>query len=95
MLSMLRHPVALLPIVMSGAAVTIVLVHLALAGTAPQRDEGTEAHLWQLLMAGQIPIVAFFGLTRLARNRESALRVLGLQAVAALAALAPVYLLRW
>ncbi len=92
---MLRHPIALIPIAMSGAAVAIVLLHLAFIGTAPQADEGTEAHLWQLLMAGQIPIVAFFALTRVARNPGQALSVLGLQVAAALAALAPVYLLHW
>ena len=46
-------------------------------------------------MAGQIPIVVFFAFTRLSRNPQAALGVLGLQAVAALAALAPVYLLHW
>jgi hypothetical protein len=92
---MLRHPIALIPIAMSGAAVAIVLAHLAFVGAAPQADEGTEAHLWQLLMAGQVPIVAFFALTQVARNPGPALRLLGLQVAAALAALAPVYLLHW
>ena len=62
---------------------------------ARQADEGAEAHLWQLLIVGQIPFVAFFAFTRLARDPGSALRVLGVQAAAAIAALAPVYLLRW
>ena len=79
----------------SGAAVAIVLIHLTFVGAAPQTDEGAEAHLWQLLMAGQIPIVVFFAFTRLSRNPQAALSVLGLQAAAALAALAPVYLLHW
>jgi hypothetical protein len=91
----LRNPIALIPIAMSAAAVAIVLVHLAFVGAAPQPDEGTEAHLWQLLMLGQLPIVAFFALTHVARNPGPALRLLGLQGVAAVAALAPVYLLHW
>jgi hypothetical protein len=86
---------ALIPIVMSVAAITIVLVHVILVGTAAQTDEGAEAHLWQMLMAGQVPIVALFLAFGLARDRGSALRMLGLQAAAALAAIAPVYLLRW
>jgi len=90
-----KQPLALIPIAMSGAAVLIVLVHFALVGAAPQADEGAEAHLWQLLIAGQVPIVALCALLGLARDRRSALRVLGLQAAAALVALAPVYLLRW
>jgi len=92
---MLRNPLALLPVVMSTAALAIVLVHAALVGSARQADEGTEAHLWQLLMVGQLPIVALFALTRLERDPPSALGVLGLQTAAALAALAPVYLLHW
>lgn len=73
----------------------IVLFHLAFVGTAPQADEGTEAHLWQLLMAGQVPIVASFVFTELARDSGSRVRVLGMQLIAALAALVPVYLLHW
>lgn len=44
---------------MSIAAIGILVVALA-AGYVRQPDEGTAAHLWQLLMAGQVPIVAFF-----------------------------------
>ena len=58
-------------------------------------DEGAEAHLWQLLMAGQLPIVAFFAATSLPQRPGPAIFVLTLQAVAALAALAPIFLLRW
>jgi hypothetical protein len=92
---MLKHLSAVTPIAMSAAAVAVVLIHLTFIGPAPQPDEGTEAHVWQLLMVGQLPIVMFFALTRLAHNPGSALRVLGLQAAAAVAALVPVYLLRW
>ena len=91
----LKHPSAFVPIVMSMLAVTIVFAHIALVGTARQSDEGTAAHLWQLLMAGQLPIILFFAIRWLPRARRYALSVLGLQAAAAVAALAPVYLLHW
>ena len=94
-LSILKQPGALLPVLMSCAALGIVLIHIAVAGVARQADEGTEAHLWQLLMAGQLPVVAFFALTWLPRQPGSALFVLALQCIAALAAAAPVFLLRW
>jgi hypothetical protein len=93
--SMVKRPSALLPLAMSMAALAIVLGHIAVAGIARQPDEGTEAHLWQLLMAGQVPVVAFFGLTSIPKRPRPALLVLGLQAAAALAALAPVFLLHW
>lgn len=92
---MLKKPSAFLPVAMSLAALALVLGHLIIFGAARQADEGTAAHLWQLLMTAQIPIVAFFAIRWIPQSPRSALPVLALQAVAALAALAPVYLLNW
>ena len=91
----MRKPSAFLPVGMSLAALSVVFVHIALHGTARQADEGTAAHLWQLLMAAQVPIIVFFAVRWLPQNPKYALAILALQAVAALGALAPVYLLRW
>ncbi len=93
--TMIRKPSAFLPVVMSLAALALVLGHLALNGPAPQVDEGTAAHLWQLLMAVQLPIVAFFAIKWLPLAPRQALLVLMLQAGAGLAALAPIFLLHW
>jgi hypothetical protein len=92
---MLKHPSAFLPLVMSLAALATVLMVVALYGTAPQADEGAAAHIWQLLMAGQVPLVLFFAIRWLPRSPREAAPVLGLQAGAALAAMAPVFLLHW
>jgi hypothetical protein len=62
-------------------------------GAAREADEGTAAHLWQLLVAAQLPVTAFFAITWLPRAPRSALPVLALQAAALLSALAPVYFL--
>lgn len=86
---------AILPIAMSLLALAVVLTHIARSGTAPQADEGTAAHIWQLLMAGQLPIILFFAIRTLPEAPRYTLLVLGLQAAAAVAALAPVYLLHW
>ena len=80
---------------MSLLALTVVTTHIVLFGTARQPDEGTAAHVWQLLMAGQLPIVGFFALRWLPRAPRYGLLVLALQAAAAVAALAPVYFLHW
>lgn len=93
--SILKKPSAFLPLAMSSAAVATVLVHVAMFGVAREADEGTAAHVWQILMAAQIPIVAFFAIKWLPRTPRQALLVLALQAGAALAALAPVFLLKW
>jgi hypothetical protein len=86
-----KTPSAWLPIAMSVAALALVLGHVAIYGVVHEADEGTAAHLWQLLMAGQLPVVAYFALRWLPRAPGQALRVLTLQFVAALAACAPVY----
>ena len=94
-LSMLKQPSALIPVVMSFAALAVALGHIAISGVGRQPDEGTAAHLWQLLMAGQIPIVAFFVITSLPRRPRETLLILAIQAVAMLAAAAPVFVLNW
>jgi hypothetical protein len=79
---------------MSLAALSLVVGHIALFGAAREADEGAAAHLWQLLMAAQIPVIAFFALTWLPRTPRPALLVLTLQMAAGLAAAAPVFLLK-
>ncbi len=92
-ISIMKQPSALIPVLMSLAALAIVLGHIAMFRVAREPDEGTAAHLWQLLMAGQVPVVAFFALKWLPRTPRQALQVLTLQAGAVLAALAPVFFL--
>lgn len=89
--SPMRQPAALLPITMSLAALALVLGHAAIYGVVHEADEGTAAHLFQLLMAAQVPLVAYFALKWLPRAPRQALWVLALQAGAALAAFAAVY----
>jgi hypothetical protein len=87
----MKQPEAWIPIAMSLAALVTVLCHVAIFGAAREADEGAAAHIWQLLMAGQVPVVAFYGLRWLPRAPRRTLQVLGIQAGAALVALAPVY----
>jgi hypothetical protein len=93
--ALLKHPSAFLPVVMSLGAVATVMVFMALHGTAPQADEGAAAHIWQLLMAVQVPIVMFFAIKWVPRSPRRAVPILALQVGAALAAMAPVFLLHW
>lgn len=91
--SAMKQSSALLPIVMSLAALTVVLVHVALFGAAREADEGVAAHLFQLPMAGQLPFVSFFAIKWLPRDLTYGLRILILHGCVALAAFAPVYFL--
>jgi hypothetical protein len=93
--SLLKRPSALIPIAMSTAAVTVIVFYIVLFGTARQEDEGTAAHLWQLLMAGQLPVIAFFAIKWLPIEPTRALGVLALQMVAAFCAAFPVWYFKW
>jgi hypothetical protein len=80
---------------MSLDALATVVVFIALHGTAPQADEGAAAHIWQILMAAQAPIVLFFVIKWVPRFPRQAVPILALQIAAALAAMAPVFVLHW
>ncbi len=92
--STIRQPSAFLPIAMSLIALALVLGHVALFGVVHEADEGTVAHIWQILMAVQVPIIAFFAIKYLSQKPKQALPVLVLQIVAALIACAPVFFLK-
>ncbi len=90
----IKHPSGFLPVAMSLTALATLVLHVAIFGVAREADEGAAAHIWQLLMAGQLPIVAYFAIKWLPRSPREALRVLAVQILAALAALAPVFYLK-
>lgn len=92
---LLRRPSAFMPVAMSVAALAVVMGSAALFGTARQPDEGTAAHLWQLLMAGQFPVVVCFAVRWVPRAPRPALEVLAIQVAAALAAAFPVWWFQW
>jgi len=91
--AMVRHPSAFLPLAMSLTALAALGIAAMFGGVAHETDEGATAHIWQLLMAGQIPVLAFFAIKWLPRAPRQTLYVLALQAGAALAAMAPVFFL--
>lgn len=85
---------AFLPISMSLGALVLLLWHVAAFGVVRQADEGVAARIYQLLMAAQVPIVAYFAISWLPRAPRQALLVLALQVGASLLTLAPIFLLR-
>ncbi|HVC38133.1 MAG TPA: hypothetical protein VNF46_07000 [Gammaproteobacteria bacterium] len=89
----IKQPSAFLPLAMSLAALAMVLGHAAIYGVVHEADEGTAAHIFQLLMVVQVPVVAFFAIKWLPRAPRQTLQVLALQAGAALAAFAAVFFL--
>jgi len=92
--TLMKQPSAFVPMAMSFAALATVLGHVAMFGAAREADEGTAAHIFQLLMMSQVPIVAFFTIKWLPQAPRQALQILALQAGAGVAALAPVFFLK-
>jgi hypothetical protein len=79
---------------MSVTALALLLGSIAArSDVVRDSDEGAIAHTWQLLMAGQLPLLAYFVFRWLPRAPRQTLYVLALQIGAALAAMAPVYFL--
>ena len=93
--TLLKRPSAIMPVAMSATALAIVLAYAVLFGTARQADEGAAAHLWQLLMAAQVPIIAVFATKWVRARPRQGLCVLALQVAAALAAMFPVWWFQW
>jgi hypothetical protein len=96
--TMMRRPSAYLPVAMS---LTSLLVVLAVVGYGVSQaghvvrdpDEGSAAHIFQILMTVQLPIVLFFVVKWVRRAPRQTLGVVAVQAVAWLAGCAPVYFL--
>lgn len=78
---------------MSSIALLLVLAHVATVGVEPQADEGAAAHIWQLLMVAQLPLIAYFGIRWVPPAPKQGLIVLVTQLAFALAAALPVFLL--
>jgi hypothetical protein len=92
-LSTFKVPSAWVPLLMSGVALAVVAGHLLASGVAPEADEGAAAHVWQLLIAGQVPVIGWFLLRWFPKGRAAAAPVLVAQVIALLVATAPVALL--
>lgn len=91
--SLLKHPSAWLPLLMTFIPLAAGLVEGYMTGFIHQSDEGAAAHLWQILMPAQIPIIALFVVKWLQVSPKQTLRVLALQVGAYFASLAFVFFL--
>ena len=89
----LRHWSGWLPIAIPVFLLALGLRYVAVHGLVSQADEGTEAHLFQLLMPVQLLVMAYFAFTWLPRASRGALPVLVLQVLAAAAVFVAVYLI--
>ena len=91
-LSLTKRPSAFLPVAMSLIALAMVPSHVAVYGFQHNQDEGTAAHIFQLLMVIQAPIILYFAMKWLPREPRQTVIVLALQIGAACAALGTLFL---
>lgn len=87
----IKHWSAWLPVAISLFFIALALRHVAIYGPGMAEDEGTEAHLFQLLMPAQALVIAYFAYTWLPRSPRLALGLLAVQLAAAAAVIALVY----
>jgi hypothetical protein len=80
--SLFKQPTAWIPLVMSFAALAMILGYVAMFGIVHNEDEGAPARIFQLIMIAQLPIAAFFGLSWIAKKPKETLIVLVVQAIA-------------
>ena len=101
-LALLRKPSAFVPLLMSAAALALIIGYVVTGPHAPnlviengvtRQDEGAAAHVWQLLMGLQFPVIFYFAAKWLPRQPNAALTVLGMQFIAGVAAAFPVWYL--
>ena len=90
----LNRIAARVPVICSLLAFALVVTALATGWQTHAADEGAAAHLFQLLVAAQLPFVAVFLLTADWRPATRPVPTLALQAALLMLALAPVAIFR-
>ena len=94
---LIKKPSAWLPIAIPLAFLAYILTYLAIQGVPtpdPNADEGTAAHLFQLWLVLEPFMLGFFALKWFSKSPKQTALILSIQIVAALAACAPVFLLK-
>jgi hypothetical protein len=89
----LRQPIVLFPLFCSFAGLALVIGHASVYGVVHEADEGAAAHIFQILMVVQAPVLILFLLRWLPRAPWKTLRLLTVEAGAMLLAFSSVYFL--
>jgi hypothetical protein len=91
--ALLRRPSALVPLLVSLAALALVLGHAALYGVVHEADEGAAAHIWQILITLEGLFTIAFAVNEWKRARRQTLVILAILAATTAANFAAVYFL--
>lgn len=82
------------PVIMSLAAFLLVFAAVVAGWAKGQTDEGSAAHIFQLLIAGQVPVIFVFVVTSDWRRYLRTLSFLAIQVLSIAVALMPVWYFR-
>ncbi len=85
------QPSGFVPMLMSLTALAIVVGAVTAMGGVRQSDEGAAAHIFQLLIAGELPLLALFAMRWLRKDLKAACTILVAQAAAIGVAFFPVW----
>ena len=92
-LELLKRPCGFLPVMMSIAGLALIIGHVAIYPLVCEADEGTPAHIYQLLMGLQVPIIGYFVVRWLPTKPRQAVPILILQALAGFAAFVALFIM--
>jgi len=90
-LKLLSRPSAFAPITMSLLALGLVMFQISLYGITHEPDEGAAAHIFQILIAAQLPVIVLFAVRFIPKEPKNSIAVIGLQILAGLMAVSPVW----
>ena len=93
--SLKNSPGAWVPLAMSFVALVLLVGYIAFFGMQQSYvvDEGRTARLFQFLIIGQLPIMAFFVFKYLRKHPKETLQILAIQIFAALCTFGSVFIL--
>ena len=78
---------------MSITALALALSHIAIFGVVHNEDEGAAARLFQLLLAGQVPIIGYFAVKWYPKHQKEVIQIVTIQILAALVPFLTVFFL--
>ena len=93
MTRLMRTPSAWAPIVLSVAALALIVGFVARFGVVQSEDEGTAARIFQMLMLGNAVAIAYFVIRWVPQEPKPALAIVGLQVLLAVIPIVTIILL--
>lgn len=92
MKGLLKHLTAWLPLVLSPVIALLIIITIIVHGMQPTEDEGTVAHIFQLLVLSELVIIGIFVINFFPKEPKATIKILILQILALIFVCAPVFI---